>query len=132
MPEKVRWSTSVEVQNGPTFNLGGVMQSEAYAKIRVDVQPGEDEAVSILPSGVAAKFLLVRASKYVDATDAGKKLTYAVGSASETDLSGPIVLTDAAVLSLLGSDLTEVTFKNGMTELVTVEILVCRDAGPTA
>jgi hypothetical protein len=131
MPEKVRWTARVEVQNGPAFSFINVVNSEAYAKIQVTVAAGGDGTpVSILPSAeVDAQFLMIKASKYVAPDDAEKKLTFTVGD-NERDLEGPIILTDASVVGLLGDDLSQITFKNSMEEAVTVEVLVCRNAGP--
>lgn len=132
MAEKVKWSTNVEVQNGPVFSFVGMVQPEAYEKIQVAVEPGDEgTAVSILPSAdVKAQFLLIKATKYVAPDDTSKKLTYKVGD-TERDLAGPLIMTDAAILGLLGDDLSTVTFLNRMADPVTVEILVCRNAGPS-
>jgi hypothetical protein len=106
-----------------------VVEPEAYEKIRVAVPSGVNVEVNILPAGVNAKFLLIKASKHVeDPNDATKKLTYTVEGGTEQDLPGPLLMTDGAIVGLLGEDaLSKVIFKNSMTEEVTVDILVCRD-----
>lgn len=131
MSEYIKWSTNVNVQNGPTFALEKTVEAEAYEKLQVEVEKAKPVVVNLLPTGVAGKFLLIKANMYADDKDAAnKKLAYAVGSGADQDLAGPLVLTNAALLSLLGTDLTEVTFKNSMDNKVTIDILVGRDAGP--
>ena len=129
MSEKISWATNVTVKNGPTFAVGGIVNAEAYEKLQVPVASAGEEVLNILPAGINAQFLLIKADKYAGADPETEKLVYDTGG-GEKDLTGPLVLTNAAAMNLLGADFTTITFKNSMGSEVTVEVLVARDAGP--
>jgi lipopolysaccharide export system protein LptA len=129
MKEKIKWTTNVTVTNGPSFAFSETAEVEAYEKLQITVVAGQSGKASILPEKVNGQFLVIKASAYTGA-DPTKGITYKVGDEA-VRLTGALVLTSAGALQLL-KELKEVEFTNNMESDVTIEILVGRDAGPSA
>jgi len=130
MSEKITYSFSAQVANGPRVQESGTLEVEAYDKTQVSVaDAAADLEVNIQPDGAGlAQFLAITATAY------HKDLTYKVNSASsatEIALNGPQVLVGTGVVGLLDAAPTKLFFSNGTGADVTVNILVGRDATPS-
>lgn len=130
MDEKIKWTTNVSVVNGPSFAFTGSELVEAYEKLQVNIESTKTDTVSLLPADVAIKVLVISVKENIY-EDAGKTITYKLGEADKT-LAGPLVLTNAsAITDLLGNN-TTIPFTNNLPHGITIDILVGRDAGPSA
>jgi hypothetical protein len=128
MSEKINYSLSFQVVGGTTVPVAGNIESEAYEKIQVSIPAAATDVVTnIQPAGTKlAQFLLIKASKY------GKDLTYKVNADTGTaiTLDGPHVFIGNGAVAILDSAPTKLLFTNKLTEDVTVDILLGRDATP--
>ncbi len=128
MAEKINFSLSFQVAGGTTVPVSGSIESEAYEKIQVNVPVGASNlTVNLQPGGPnLAGFLLIKASKY------GTDLTYKVNSDSgdAVVLDGPHVFIGSGAVGILDSAPTQLLFSNNLTEEVTIDILLGRDATP--
>ena len=128
MAEVIKYSLSFQVVGSTSVPVNGMLEPEAYSKIQVEVPAGaSDLAVNLQPSGTKlAEFLLIKSSKY--ATD----LTYKINSAAGTPiiLDGPHVFIGNGAVAILDSDPTQLLFSNALSEDVTIDILLGRDATP--
>lgn len=117
------------VVGGPSISVSEAITVEAYDKIDVTILQGAvDKEVEIQPgASTLVQMLLIKSSKYD-----GTKLKYKVHDTGAT----PIVLDKEQLflgqgaVGLLGTDLDKLFFTNNLTEDVTIEILVGRDATP--
>ena len=128
MAEKIKYSLSFQVVGGATIPVTGEIEPEAYTKIQVDVPAGASDLITNLqPSGAKlAEFLLIKSSAY------GEDLTYKVNTDTATAISldGPHVFIGKGAVAILDSAPTQLLFSNGLTEDVTIDILLGRDATP--
>lgn len=128
MAETITYSVSVQVVSGPKISASSSVSVEAYDKTSVTIAAGDtDTEVNIQPGGAGlASLVVITASEY-DAT-----LTYKVNSdtGTEIELDGPHVLVGAGAVALLDPAPASLFFSNGLTEDVTVSVLVGRDATP--
>ncbi len=129
MAEKITYSISAQVSNGPKISESKLISVEGYDKTQVSVvDTAADFEVNIQPAGAGlARFLCITSSAY-DST-----ITYKVNSAASPDeipLDGPHLLVGAGAVSLLDSEPTKLFFSNGSGADVTIDILVGRDATP--
>ncbi|MGB3457900.1 MAG: hypothetical protein WBB08_01100 [Halobacteriota archaeon] len=128
MSGKINLTLKVDVVSGPSISVSKEITVEAYDKIDVAIDTGvSDKPVEIQPgSSNQVQMLLIKPSK------CGEELTYKVGDTSAT----PIVLDQEQLflgqgaVGLLGTELDKLFFTNNLTEAVTIEILVGRDATP--
>jgi hypothetical protein len=128
MAETIKYSLSFQVVGSTSVPVTGTLEPEAYSKIQVGVPAGStDLEVNLQPSGAnLAEFLLIKSSQY------GTDLTYKVnaGTATPIILDGPHVFIGNGAVAILDSDPVQLLFSNAMTEDVTIDILLGRDATP--
>jgi len=133
MAVKVNWTLNVEVSEGPKVFQAETIEAEAYGKVAVEVVAGGNADVEVQPSaGGQVEMLLICASAY------GDGLTYQLyqtdGStlavAGTRVLNAPHLLVGTGAVDLLTEDPKKLKVTNDLTEDVTVEILVARDATP--
>ena len=133
MPEKIKFSLSVQVVGGPSIPVAGEIAPDAYGKIQIAVPAGTaDKEVNLQPDGDGlGQFLLIKASAYEDA-DPAHELTYKVNDASGTaiTLDAPHLFIGKGAMGLLDASPTKLFFSSSLTADVTVDILVGRDATP--
>lgn len=133
MPEKIKYSLSVQVVGGPSIPVTGEITPDAYEKMQIAVAAGAgDLEVNIQPSGTSlGQFLLIKASAYAD-SDASHKLTYKVNDKSGTamTLDAPHLFIGKGAVGLLGTSPTKLFISSSLTAEVTIDILVGRDATP--
>ena len=132
MAVKVNWTLNVEVSEGPKAFQSETIEAEAYGKVAVDIAATETKDVEVQPSDIGkVDFLLITSSAY------GSSLTYQLYNVDVTPeaLAGPVILLDGphllvgnGAVKLLTYDPVKLRVTNGLTEDVTVEILVARDA----
>ena len=131
MSETIKYSISVQVVGGISIPVSGTIQPEAYSKIQVTVPAGATDMVTNLqPTGEdLANFLLIKSSAYDD-----DNVTYKVNESSATPvvLDAPHLFIGSGAVAILDSDPTQLLFSNGTDEDVTIDILVGRDATPSA
>lgn len=134
MSETIKWTTNLAVSNGPSFAFTDKVLVDAYEKLQVEVkkEAASTVPVSLLPEDVDATVLVIAASAYRKEGE-DKTVTYILGSDTTAKvLAGAIVLTNAsAVQDMLGANKT-ITFTNNLTVDIIVDILVGREAGPSA
>lgn len=129
MSEKITYSISAQVANGPKISESKTIDLEAYDKTQVIVvDTASDLEINIQPDGSGlAKFLAITASAY------GANLTYKVNSAASTTvitLDGPHLFVGTGAVGLLDAAPTKLFFSNSTGADVTVNMLVGRDATP--
>lgn len=129
MPEKINWTTDVQIVGGPRIVVSQTVNVDAYDKIDVVVAEGTDEnEVQVQPGGPGqVQFILIKSSKY----DAA--LTYSVNApeASSVDrikLDALQVLIGEGAVGLLGASPQTLYFYNHMGQDVTIQIIVGRKA----
>ena len=133
MAEKINWTLNVEVSEGPKVFQAETIEAEAFGKVAVTVLAGDNTDVEVQPSsGGQVDLLLICASAYGDALtyqpyQAGGTLD---ATASPWKLNGPHLLVGTGAVEFLAEDPKKIHVINGLTEDVTVEILVARDATP--
>lgn len=125
MTETINYALSVQVAGGPKVTDADKLEVEAYGTLEVEV-PDKDTSggkakVDVQPSDSGVKFLLVKASDY-------SNLTYTVDGGSPQTLDKPLLLIGEGAVKLLGATQKQFEFTNAGTEVVTVNILVGRDA----
>ena len=128
MSSKINLALKVNVISGPSIFVSKQITVEAYDKIEVTIGVGEsDKPVEIQPgSSSQVLMLLIKPSKCEEG------LTYKVHEASAI----PIVLDQEQLflgqgaVGLLGTELDKFFFTNNLSDDVTIEILVGRDATP--
>jgi hypothetical protein len=128
MTEKINYSLSFQVVGGTTVPVAGTIESEAYEKIQVNIPAGSTNLnVNLQPTGTKlAQFLLIKASKY--STDLSYKVNADTGTAIVLD--GPHVFVGNGAVAILDTAPAKLLFSNKLTEDVTVDILLGRDATP--
>ncbi len=128
MAETIKYSLSFQVVGGATIPVAGKIEPEAYEKIQVTVPAGATDLVTNLqPSGAdLGEFLLIKSSAY------GADLTYKVNedTATAISLDGPHIFIGKGAVAILDSEPAQLLFSNGLTEDVTIDILLGRDATP--
>ncbi|MDJ0734413.1 MAG: hypothetical protein QNJ47_10130 [Nostocaceae cyanobacterium] len=121
---------SVQVSGGPQVSLPKEMEVEAYNKIKVAIEPQADPLVVEVAQGTIS-FLLIKSSLY---SSSEGELTYKVGNGNEIQLDQPQIFLGTGAVSLLGTDLKQMTFSNKYPDedknKAEIEILVGRDATP--
>lgn len=125
MAEKIAWTLSVQVTQGPKIADGKTIEVDAYDKVDVTIAAGTNRTVQVQPGGAGqVQLLLVKASEY------GTNLTYKVN-----DPANPSIALDALLLlmgngavGLLGAAPTSLIFSNGLANDVSIQVLVGRNA----
>jgi len=131
MAVKINWTLNVEVSEGPKVFQAETIEAEAYGKVAVDIESTLHKDIEVQPSDIGqVDFFLITSSAY------GSSLKYQLYDSSGT-LVGPEIILDAphllvgnGAVKLLTYDPVKLKVTNGLTEDVTVEILVARDATP--
>ena len=133
MGAQITWTLNVNVSDGPKMSATDQVAVEAYDKISVDLAAGvQDKEVEVQPGGAGqVQFLLFKATKY-HASD----LTYSVGAVEPTKanrkkLDALQLLIGGGAVALLGAPPNKLFFYNDLTEDLTIDILVGRDATPS-
>jgi hypothetical protein len=121
MAEKISWNFVAQALNGPSVLGKGLLEVDAYDKIKVTITTGATQQVDLVPSGTVSLLVINPAVPDI-------KLSYAIG-ANTIGLDGPHVLIGTGAVSLLGGA-TSLTFTNNTTADATIEILLGRDATP--
>jgi hypothetical protein len=125
--ETIKYSLNFQVVGGTSVPISSEIVVDAYAKIQVAVPAGAtDLTINLQPDGAnLAKFLLIKSSAY------GDDLTYKVNtSTTPIILDGPHVFIGNGAVSILDSSPTKLLFSNDLTDDVTIDILLGRDATP--
>ncbi|HEX3066932.1 MAG TPA: hypothetical protein VHX14_00030 [Thermoanaerobaculia bacterium] len=121
MPESIKYAGSVSVPGGPSLAFTETMPLESYTKISAEVPPSDKATVDTKGSEIA--LLLVRATDY-------SSLNYTVDSevvTSKTPLAVPLLVGGAGAIGRLSKKgLESLTFYNGLTVPVTVEVFIGR------
>jgi hypothetical protein len=124
MGEKIAYTGSASITDGPTIGFARSLDVGSYEKLTADIAAKKSSAA--LPVGVAGsslRLLLIRSSAY----DANLTFFVDADSTKTHALIEPVVIAGAGVLELFGKNLSTLTFANGLTKSVTIEILVARD-----
>ncbi|MCX6028836.1 MAG: hypothetical protein NT169_05990 [Chloroflexi bacterium] len=132
MAEKMTWALNLQVAGGPKLAVTQLLEVEAYDKVVVEVNAGDtDKEVNVLPGGAGlAQFICITLTdpkKYSD------QLTYKVNSAASPTviaLDAPHLFLGKGAVKLLDAAPSKLFFSSTLTEDVTVQILVGRDATP--
>lgn len=127
MAETIKYSLNFQVVGGTSVPISSEIVVDAYAKIQVAVPASTtDLTINLQPDGAnLAKFLLIKSSAY------GDDLTYKVNSSTTPIiLDGPHVFIGNGAVSILDSSPTKLLFSNDLTDDVTIDILLGRDATP--
>jgi hypothetical protein len=106
-----------------TFTLANI---EAYDRINVTAPASDSVEVEVQPGGSGqVQLIFITAGTYSD------NLTYTVtGGEADVALNAPHIFVGSGAVALLGSTQNTITFTNGETSDIDVEILVGRDATP--
>lgn len=135
MAEKINVTLNVQVVGGPRISSSLNGEVEAYDKIDFTVGAGEtDIGVDVQPSAAAQiKLLMIGLS---DPKQYGTEVTYKINDTTATattvKLDAPQLFMGKGAVGLLGlTDPTRLFFSNSLTEDISVQILVGRDATPT-
>jgi hypothetical protein len=123
MPEKVSWTMRLQIEGGPSFQLGQELEPEAYEKLSVTV-PKTGETTVDIPSLAKASLLLAQCIKLPAAEK--KEIKCTLGDI-ELDLAVVplIVIGDTLITKLAASN--QLAFTNGYENEVVIDILVCRE-----
>lgn len=137
MSEKINVTMNIQVVKGPTLSETLEQEVEAYDKIDVTIATAaKDKEVELQPGSASGqvKFLMINLA---DSDDYGSKVTYTVNVPS-TDASTPKVtpldaaqvLVGEGAVKLLDSAPKSLFFTNALTNDISVQILIGRDATP--
>lgn len=127
-----KWFVEAAVQDGPSISADGEQHPNTIVYTSVEVAANATETVELLPAGSERVSLLgIKASVESD------EVLFAVGDPNDANdpaklfsLATPVVLLGTGAVALLpGAPLT-LWLKNTTADLVTVDILVGRDATP--
>jgi hypothetical protein len=133
MSEVIKYSVNVQVVGGPTVPIIDKVEPEAYEKIQITVSAGAaDKEMNLQPGGNnLAEFLLIKSSSYKDA-DPLHTLTYKVNDTGATaiTLDGPHIFIGKGAVGILDAAPTKLFFTNSLSNDVTIDILIGRDATP--
>jgi hypothetical protein len=127
MPQKITWTMTVQVAEGPKLSDGRAIQVSAYDKVDVVIADGaNNEDVEIQPSSAAqVRFLMITSDSY------GEDLTYRVNEAGADPitLDASQVFIGQGAVGLLGADGPKtLLFTNGLGQDARVSVLVGRVA----
>lgn len=127
--EKLTYTVSAQLANGPKLASAGTVDVEAYGKFSATIAAGAADLEVALPwgSGGKAAVLLMKPSKPSDT------LSYKVNdksAASSFALNGPHLLLGTGAVALLDPAPARLFFSNAGTEDLAVEILIGGDATP--
>lgn len=127
MPETVAYVTSVVVTAGPKVSFTETLTVEAYNRLSIPVTKGASQKVFLGTADSEIRLLLIKSSKYDAAL-----VTFTIQSATiERVLDMPFLAAGKAAVSLLAAaSPTFLTFKNGLTEDILIDILIARDPTP--
>jgi hypothetical protein len=132
MPERINYSGGAEVAGGPQLKFSAPMAADAYDKLQFDIDPGVDHTVSVGLTTAKVRLLALKVSAYGDA-NAAHHVTFKVGGATTaTNVEGPLLVAGSGTVGLLlgGPTADSLVFHNGLTDKVTVDILIARDPTP--
>jgi len=133
MRQKISWSVTAAVEDGPKLTASQTIEVGAYDKVKSVVpqkDPNNNQAgtatLEVQPSSQvdAIRFFAVSSDRY------GKDLTFTVmtGGAADVVLEGPLVLVGEGIGTLLQTAPKKLKFSNGMDIDATVEVVVGREA----
>ena len=122
MATSINWSLNTQVTQGPKGSYSGSIDVQAYDQITVALAAGASGvAVDIVP-GTLVLYVQITSSLY------DPLLTYTVNAEADViALDALQLFMGSGAVGLLG-DPNTLTFTNGTTEDVTVQVLVGRDA----
>ncbi len=124
MTFRIRWSFDATVSDDSSVSFARVLQVDAIDRIVKSLDAGESVTAQVQPSAAADVRLLV-----ITATAYGADLTYRVGaSTQDIALDAPHIFAGAGMIGRLPSAPNEFAFTNGLTDAVTVTVLVGRTA----
>jgi hypothetical protein len=128
--EKISYSVTVQVTGGPSIPISGVLELDAYEKIKVTV-PAKNQGVdgvievAVSPGDLAhTKLLLIT----VSSGDGSLLFKTSAAGAIDVPITGPLTLIGETACGLLGAPPDKLTFTNKASTEGTVTILVGRKA----
>lgn len=125
MTERINWNLNAQIIGGPKIIASDSKEIEAYDKIDITVgAEATDIEVDIQPGGAGkVQFLLIKSEIY------SKDLTYKVNSLTDSiKLDALQVFIGTGAVELLNEPPEKLVFSNGLTDPVSIEILVGRMA----
>jgi hypothetical protein len=127
--EKLSYSISAQVSNGPRIALEDALLADAYGKFSAVVVAGAANVEVALPWGAGGKanFLVIKPAQ------ASALLSYKVNDDTSTNsyaLDGPHVLIGSGAIKLMGAGPSTLFFSNTSAKDIAVEILIGGDATP--
>ena len=65
MSQRIDWTSGMKVPGGPELAVSRSVQAEAFGLIKVEIQDGDTDAVSVQPAGTGkVKFLAITSDRY--------------------------------------------------------------------
>jgi hypothetical protein len=118
--ETLKYTMNFQIVRGASLSIPGEIPLEAYEKIQVAVEASATSTIT-LPSSI--QFLIIKSSVYGDA------LTYKVNSETTAImLNSAHVFMGTGAVSVLNAAPAKLVFSNGLTDAVTLDILIGVDA----
>jgi hypothetical protein len=115
------------VTGGPKVAFSESLIVEAYNRLSVTVVKSTSQKVFLGTADSEIRLLLVRSTKY----DAAKVTFQIEGAGTARVLDMPFLIAGKAAVALMGTTTpTFVTFKNDLTDDITVDIIIARDPTP--
>ncbi len=132
MSSTINLALKVNVVGGPSISVSKGITVEAYDKIDVTIDAGAtDKEVEIQPGAPSrVQMLFIRSSKYGEKGELAYKVHKTTNSPITVILDQDQLFLGQGAVGLLGTDVDKLFFTNNLTEAVSIEILVGRDATP--
>lgn len=127
MPETIAYAGTVAVAGGPKVAFSESLVVEAYNRLSVTIAKSASQKVFLGTADSEIRLLLVRSTKY----DPSKVTFQIEGAGTARVLDMPFLAAGKAAVALLGATSpTFLTFKNDLTDEITVDIIIARDPTP--
>lgn len=130
MGEKIHWALTVQVVGGPKISESKTIPVEAYDKIDIVIEAGQEKEVQVQPGDPGqVQFLLIRSDRYASPEKETPDLSYKVnGTGKAIELDALQLLMGDGAVGLLGAGPKTLVFSNELDEDASIEILVGRMA----
>ena len=126
MTQRISWSMSATVENGPALKFSKTAQVEAFdVAIKKVTGGGGSETLDVQPSGTGTdmQFFMINSDRFGD----DLKFTVMNGGIADVVLDGPVILGGASITELLQVAPKKIKIVNDMADDVVVEIVVGRN-----
>ncbi len=123
---KVKYSFSMQVENGPSLNIPGNYDVEIIESGGVPVTKNTEKTIKVQPlSWDQIEFVIIQSSQYDE-----KDLIYTIGAAKDVPLNRPHFIIGNSLAKLLGRQQQggDLKVKNSIDSDVTVSLVVGRKA----